>query len=577
MEDHTHRAQPGYGEPTNPAVLAQAQAQAESAAAEARARATAHVQAATVAAQILANSNHNNQVRKPSSVAPQPSQNVPKCKPIQQNIDKWFNKSSVSSKPPPAKRKRPRDADTDSNSDLSPSLSNDNDINLDLARLVYRSTSDQLNLIDQSLSTTTNRLDTWQLLPTVSRSLPSIVRHTDTNSLSALCLSPDQPTVRRTHSLLSDISQPRPLSLLSDISQPRPLSLSHNFQTMFNNHTMHATPCPTAGTSSSPGSLPVPASDLSEVSSRTTTQVTKTKSVSFQIDQQNQGTLPLNNAPPRVPVPPGADETWRLTRKHLSAAVKATVRADHLTQLVNQSLTPSWTIGAEALPGYIKPLITALATHRQSQATHTLNFLAEELRLAAQVSRNLGNAQQMVLERLYDTNQADYNASVARINELVLRDETDCRTSLQRRLATLQANPVSTTDTQNFLLGQHMVYSNTRPTQQAAANPRSAAAEPVAGPSNVNLPVSRAGSSTTQQSYRARSPTSRSRGNYRGRGTPRGGPSRGRGSSTQGRGRRQRSRSNSRSRNSTRGPVKSNNMTPDELRVLQAYRESKQQ
>lgn len=247
--------------------------------------------------------------------------------------------------------------------------------------------------------------------------------------------------------------------------------------------------------------------------------------------------------------------------------MKATARAEHLDLLVTQGLTPSWTIGAEALPGYIKPLINQLAVHRHSQATNTLQFLALELRHAAQVSQHLGSAQQMVLERLYDTNVTNYNASIARINELVLGDQTDCTTSLQRRVAHLQANPVTAVDTQNFLLGQHRTYSgNPTNNNNATDNQQAAAPAPVAGPSN-----------NYQQANRARSPTPQGRGTYRFRGNPRGGPSRGRGSGNQGRGRRPRSWSKSRSRNSSHsgGTFKPNNLSPDELRVLQAYRESK--
>ena len=275
---------------------------------------------------------------------------------------------------------------------------------------------------------------------------------------------------------------------------------------------------------------------------------TNPRSVSFQIAQPAIN----NNAPARVPVPSGADETWKLTRKHFSASVKATCRAEHLDYLATNNLTPPWSLGVESIPGYVRPIITELATIRLSQAQDSLRRLAAQLRLSAQTSMNLGNAHQMVLEQLYAGNNTDFNVSIARIQELVTRDQTECRSALQRRVDTLRANPMSTTTAQTFLL--------------SLPNQSSATRAPEAHSSQDPQP------STSNSNPRSARPRGRGRG--RGRPSPRGGASRGRGNNRGRNARRPRSRSNSRPR-STTSTQNPSSLSRDEMRVLLAFRSSK--
>jgi len=319
------------------------------------------------------------------------------------------------------------------------------------------------------------------------------------------------------------------------------------------------------------------------------TSVNKRKSVSFQVPPlipalPTAGNLPtgaLPAQPPaqpvpdaqpvqRVPIPFGADEVWKLTRKHLSAAVKSNARADHLDYLARNQLVPNWTLGVESLPGYLRPHIAELSSHRHIQALETMNEMSQRLRSAASVSRNLGIAQRTVLRQLYGESQNDFAISIAKINELVIRDESECRTSLSRRVEALQANPLQIRNVQDYLLQQPNYLPITQVNRRVAATAPRPADNPQPSTNGYgrgnNPQPSTSGYGRGNRPFEQRS--SRPRG--RGRGSPRGG--RGRGNSA-GRGRRARSRSLPRNQNRSGGNAQ--RLPPDEERVLQAYRNSK--
>jgi hypothetical protein len=287
------------------------------------------------------------------------------------------------------------------------------------------------------------------------------------------------------------------------------------------------------------------------------------KTVSFQVPEA-QGTPGPRPQRERVPIPAGAEETWKLTRRHLSNAVKANVRADHLSFLARNQLIPSWTLGAAELPGFILPLIEQLSSLKHMQALETLNSMAEKLRETAVTSQQLGNAQRMVLKQLYGAKEQDFISSATRIEELVIRDEAECKQTMHKRADNLRAAPITMTMVQEFLTDQSNIYttfgnqSNQNQATQGSENQQAQA---------------RASNSSTSNSRPAR-PRGRGRGysNRGNRGSRSRGSSRGRG-----RGNRPRSRSNSRTRtdNRNQGGLDTSRLSPDEIRVLNAYRQSK--
>lgn len=521
---------------------------------------------------------------------------------VQTSLDYWFKRcltvrtnttspgshSPGVSRPPRAKRKRPtQDTDSESDTDCV-------NTNLNLAKLVYESTGEQLETINNSLR------------PLRSKSDTNLSENKTSNMI--------KPT--RSHCLLSDVSQPRPSrsgdliqSLVDDV-----ISLYPNETTMAatNNLPAHPPliqvnalpnnintspppgpsnlnlpPPPTGGQITFPNVTPdSPPALVVNIDSNNHRQVTtlndqltinvnvsKPKSVSFQIPQGAGPAAEPDTRPQRIPVPDGADETWKLTRKHLSNAAKATARADHLEYLARKQIIPSWTIGAETLPGYIKPLIEQLGSLKHMHALETLGSMAEQLRTSAHLYRQRGTAQRMVLEQLYGTDIANFNASINRINELVARDETECKTALTKRTQSLESNPVSMAQVQDFLLQQSNIY--TRFGQNQATNPVNEQQAPTPSTSQAGLPNGNTNVQTNTGNQRSARP--RGRGNFRGRFATRGNRGRG-GFNQRGRGRGlNRSRSNSRTRSNSRsrGNMDTSNLTPDELRVLQAYRSSK--
>ena len=552
-------------------------------------------------------------MRSSLSVILSPTQIVkPPCN--SRTIDYWFNRTLTvktipdrQGNPPQSKRKRSAAISSDS----EPS---DKESDLNLAILANKSqiapnndTDLHVRVTPSSSTSDTNQPVNQPQTPMITRSyghlsdlsLPRSPRHIFQALMSEvdhILTSTLLPNIAANTATLppptavivnhANVDQSTPTIQITDNTDPRDV----NFIPIGTSDINVAQPTPGSSTQTpsaangSTGSLTIP--DTSVINSRQVTsnndnmtiQVsvpfdnTNTRSVSFQIPSNNAG--PATGAQPenihqRVPIPPGADETWKLTRKHLSASVKATARADHLTYLARNGLLPSWTIGAEALPGYIKPLITQLGDLRHMQAIECLNQMAEHLRLASNLSHQLGGAQRLVLRQLYGENNHDYQLASTRIDELVTRDQAECRTSLQRRGETLRSNPVSTQQVQDFLLQQHNVYgtpsSSPAPNQSAGFTPH---------PSTSGAGSTSLTDRTNQQGYQQRNPRQRGRGNSRSRGNLRG--NRGRGMSN-GRGRKPRSRSNSRNRSNSRSRRDVNNpsLTSDEQRVLQAYRDSK--
>jgi hypothetical protein len=180
----------------------------------------------------------------------------------------------------------------------------------------------------------------------------------------------------------------------------------------------------------------------------------------------------------RVDIIESALLPWRQARSFLSAQAKAECRSQHLERLRNNSLTPPWSLGLEALPGFLHREAREMTDLRRHHALELIQRAKELLASRARQYSNTGRAALMTCEILYGEDSAGWNRAKDLLAQLVGGDKSKCLIALNKRLEQAANKPPTDDDVLNALLEGTKTTQTTRNPQNPRPRPRSRSRSP---------------------------------------------------------------------------------------------------
>jgi hypothetical protein len=143
------------------------------------------------------------------------------------------------------------------------------------------------------------------------------------------------------------------------------------------------------------------------------------------------------------PIKDSALKWWRAARSSGTRRMEYTIRAAHLHSLIKNDIYPSWSLGLEPLPGYLKSSQARLLAQTRLHAQERMKLITEILMEKAADEQQEYRGHLTTVSNIYNKDTAGLELALSTLRKAITKSGRTLREKLDKRKDFLSTNQIS--------------------------------------------------------------------------------------------------------------------------------------